>query len=211
MTSYISDLVIQIIRYLGYPGIFILMTLESVNIPIPSEVIMPFSGFLVQNGTFNFWVVALVGTLGNVAGSLLSYYLAEWILYIRNRYKFLRLLLSEKHLEKTNIWFRKYGSYSIFFGRVVPVVRTFISLPAGIGKMNAAKFTSLTFLGSALWSVFLTYIGLLLGSNWTRIQRYFHQADYVILILIVVSALYFLIRRKKSRVDDGDRGEGPVS
>ncbi len=208
MTALISNLVIRVIRELGYPGIFALMTLESVNIPIPSEVVMPFSGFLVQSGDFNFWIVALVGTLGNVAGSLLSYFLAEWILMIRERYKILKTILSEKHLQKTNVWFQKYGSYSIFFGRVVPVVRTFISLPAGIGKMNPVKFTSLTFLGSALWSLFLTYVGFLLGNNWEVIQKYFHQADIVIVIGIVVLIVYWYwtVRRKinRPRPADGD-------
>ena len=197
--EFLSNLVIETIRLLGYPGVFILMTLESVNIPIPSEVVMPFSGFLALQGTFNFWAVAFAGTLGNVAGSLLSYYLAEWIVSIRNKYSFLRVILSEKHLEKTNEWFRKYGAFSIFFGRVVPVIRTFISLPAGIGKMNVVKFTSLTLLGSLIWSVFLTYVGLFLGSNWDIIGSYFRQADYVIVALIVVAALYFVLKRKKGQ------------
>lgn len=198
MTTFLSNLVTEIIKLLGYPGVFFLMTLESVNIPIPSEVVMPFSGFLALQGTFNFWAVAAAGTLGNVAGSLMSYYLAEWILTIRKRYRFLQLLLSEKHIEKTNEWFGKYGAYSIFFGRVVPVVRTFISLPAGIGKMNVAKFTSLTFIGSLIWSVFLTYIGFFLGSNWDVIGTYFRKADYAIVGIAVLVVLYFVIRRKKS-------------
>lgn len=195
--AFLSNLVTEIIKALGYPGVFILMTLESVNIPIPSEVVMPFSGFLALKGTFSFWAVAAAGTLGNVAGSLLSYYLAEWILNIRVRYKILHVLLSEKHIEKTNEWFKKYGSFSIFFGRVVPVVRTFISLPAGIGKMNVAKFTFLTFLGSLIWSVFLTYVGFFLGNNWDSIGTYFRKADYVIVGLAVVAVLYFVLRRKK--------------
>ncbi len=197
MTTFLSNLVIEIIRYLGYPGVFLLMTLESVNIPIPSEVIMPFSGFLALQGSFNFWAVAAVGTLGNVAGSLLSYFLAEWILRIRGKYKVLGVILTEKHLQKTNEWFVKYGSYSIFFGRVVPVVRTFISLPAGIGKMNVAKFTYLTLLGSLIWSVFLTYIGFFLGSNWDTIGHYFRKADYAILALAAVTVVYLLLKRKK--------------
>ncbi len=199
MMDFLSKLIIEVIKYLGYPGIFLLMTLESVNIPIPSEVIMPFSGFLALQGGFNFWAVACAGTLGNMAGSLLSYFLAEWILTIRNKYRLLRIILSEKHLEKTNTWFRKYGSYSIFFGRVIPVVRTFISLPAGIGKMNAVKFTYLTFLGSFLWSLFLTYVGYFLGSNWGTIQAYFRKMDYVMLAAAAVAVLYFVIRRRNKK------------
>ncbi len=199
MLTLLSNLVIETIKYLGYPGIFLLMTLESVNIPIPSEVIMPFSGFLSLQGNLNFWLVALMGTLGNLAGSFLNYFLAEWILEIRNRYKFLRMVLSSKHLEKTDAWFKKYGSYSIFLGRIVPMVRTFISLPAGIAKMNAIKFTYLTFLGSLLWSLFLTYVGFFLGKNWTIIQDYFKQLDYVILVLAVIALLYWLTARRKKK------------
>ena len=197
MFALLSNLVIETIRYLGYPGIFILMTLESVNIPIPSEVIMPFSGFLALQGSLNFWLVALMGTLGNMAGAFLSYFLAEWILEIRGKYKILRVILSERHLQKTDEWFKKYGSYSIFFWRIIPMIRTFISLPAGIGKMNLVKFTYLTFLGSFLWAAFLAYVGFFLGNNWTIIQNYFKQMDYVIAVIIAAAFLYWLIRRKR--------------
>ncbi len=197
MIELLSSLVIEIIRYIGYPGIFILMTLESVNVPIPSEVVMPFSGFLALQGSFSFWAVVSAGTLGNLAGSLLSYFLAEWILRIRERSGIVRAVLSEGHIEKTNEWFRKYGSYSIFFGRVVPVVRTFISLPAGIGKMDKWKFSYLTLSGSLIWSIFLTYIGYFLGSRWVEIGRYFRQADYVVLGIATLAVLYFLFRKKK--------------
>lgn len=197
----LSNLIIETIKYLGYPGIFILMTLESVNIPIPSEVIMPFSGFLALGGHLNFWIVALMGTLGNLTGALLNYFLAEWILEIRGRYKFLRVILSDRHLKKTDDWFQKYGSYSIFFGRIIPMVRTFISLPAGIGKMNIPKFVVLTFLGSFLWSAFLTYVGFFLGNNWTIIQDYFKQMDYFIAAAAVAGLLYWIIRRRKGRKD----------
>lgn len=199
MAAFLSHIVTEVIKALGYPGVFFLMTLESVNIPIPSEVVMPFSGFLSLQGTFNFWAVAAAGTLGNVAGSLLSYYLAEWILRIRERYGFLRIVLSESHIDKTNEWFRKYGSYSIFFGRVMPIIRTFISLPAGIGKMNVAKFTALTFLGSLIWSVFLTYVGFFLGSNWDIIGGYFRKADIVVVGVALLAILYFLLKRRKKQ------------
>ncbi|MCL4392312.1 DedA family protein [Patescibacteria group bacterium] len=201
MFALISNVVIETIKYLGYPGIFILMTLESVNIPIPSEVVMPFSGFLALQGNLDFWLVALMGTLGNLAGSFLNYFLAEWILGIREKYKVLRIILSERHLKKTDEWFKKYGSYSIFFGRVIPVVRTFISLPAGIGKMNIGKFTYLTFFGSFLWACFLTYVGFFLGNNWTLIQDYFRQMDYIILAAIAAALLYWLLRRRKRKKD----------
>ncbi len=202
MFTLISNVVIETIKYLGYPAIFVLMTLESVNIPIPSEVIMPFSGFLAFQGNLNFWLIVLMGTLGNLAGAYLSYFLAGWILEIRMKHRFLRIVLSQKHLEKTDAWFQKYGSYSIFFGRVIPMIRTFISLPAGIGKMNIVKFTYLTFLGSFLWALFLTSVGLFLGDNWAIIQEYFKQLDYIIGALLLTGFLYWLLvhRRRKKRM-----------
>ncbi len=199
MIASLSHLVTRIIGQFGYPGVFILMALESVNIPIPSEVIMPFSGFLAQQGVFSFWIVSIAGTLGNVAGSLLSYFLAEWIIRVRERSRLLAAVLSEKHLRTTNEWFVKYGALSVFFGRVVPVVRTFISLPAGLGKMNVVKFTTLTLVGSFIWSVFLTYVGFVLGSNWESIGHYFRQADYVVALCAVAVVAYLIYRHRSAR------------
>ncbi|MCL4399677.1 DedA family protein [Patescibacteria group bacterium] len=199
MLTAISNLVIETIKYLGYPGIFLLMTLESVNVPIPSEVIMPFSGFLALQGNLNFWLVALMGTLGNLAGSFFSYFLAEWIIEMRGKSKILSVVISEKHLNKTDIWFKKYGSFSIFIGRIIPIVRTFISLPAGLGKMEIKKFTILTFLGSFIWSLFLTYIGFFLGENWTVIENYFRQMDVIIVAAIVLGIAYWLVKMMKKR------------
>ncbi|MGC9046511.1 MAG: DedA family protein [Minisyncoccia bacterium] len=198
MAAFFSNLVIQTISFLGYGGIFLLMVLESANIPIPSEIIMSFAGFLVFQNKFNFLLVILIGTIGNVFGSLLSYWFAEWILNLRNKFKFLHIILSTKHLHKTNQWFEKYGIYSVFIGRIVPIVRTFISLPAGIAKMNMVKFIFFTFCGSFLWSMFLTYSGFILGENWAMLSKYFHYID-IYLIFIVIIFIIFLVRKSYNK------------
>ncbi len=191
--SILADFVIQTINYLGYAGVFFLMLLDSFNIPIPSEVTMPFSGFLASTGVFSFWAVVAAGTLGGYAGSVLSYYLAGWLVKNRNR-MFLHVLISDTFLEKATEWFRKYGSISVFIGRVLPVIRTFISLPAGLSRMPFGKFSFLTILGSLIWSVCLTYVGWILGKNWDRIGAYFHAFDYVILAVLAAAAAWWIYK-----------------
>jgi len=200
LLSFLAHLVILVIESTGYVGVFLLMALESANIPIPSEVIMPFSGFLASGGTFSFWWVVLVGALGNLAGSLVSYALAGWIVKNRHRF-FIHLLISDSFLETSQRWFSKYGSASAFFSRLLPVVRTFISLPAGLGRMNLAKFSFYTFVGSFLWSALLAYIGWFLGENWEAAGPYFHKFSYAIAILLLVGGGWWAWRhfgRQKS-------------
>lgn len=189
MLTYITSLVIFFIEKNAYIAVLVLMTLESFNLPIPSEVIMPFAGFLASKGKISFWIAVFLGALGNVFGSLLSYFLAEWILVLREKSNILKKILKEKHLEKANNWFLKYGKISIFASRVVPVIRTFISLPAGLAKMPLTSFIPLTFLGSFIWSAFLTYLGYILGENWGMLEYYFRKVDYFLLILILALIL----------------------
>ncbi len=192
--AYLSHIVILTIESVKYVGIFSLMALESANIPIPSEIIMPFSGFLAQKRELSFWWVVAVGTLGNVFGSIVSYYLAVWIVRIRMKVKIIKFFISDEFLNKSKEWFDKYGSWSVFFSRILPVVRTFISLPAGLGKMNIFKFSSLTFAGSFIWSIFLTYIGWFLGQNWQSVEKYFRQFDVLILAVILVFGFWWAKR-----------------
>jgi len=196
--SSLAHFVIVVIESTGSVGVFLLMALESANIPIPSEVIMPFSGFLAAGGTFSFWGIVLVGALGNLAGSLVSYALAGWIVKNRHRF-FIHLLISDSFLETSQKWFSKYGSASAFFSRLLPVVRTFISLPAGLGKMNVFKFSFYTFAGSFLWSAFLAYIGWFLGENWELAGPYFHKFSYGIAGLLFVGAVWWGWRHFGSR------------
>ncbi len=182
--------VITVIETTGYVGVFLLMAAESANIPIPSEVIMPFSGFVAFGGTFSFWVVVVVGALGNLFGSLVSYFFAGWI--VRHRDKlFLRFLISDDILALSERWFSRYGEATAFFSRLLPIVRTFISLPAGLGKMPLVKFSLYTFAGSLLWSALLAWIGWVLGANWHNLSQYFRQFDYLILVLLVVGVVWW--------------------
>lgn len=188
----VSVFVIGTISSLGYAGVFVLMLLESANIPIPSEIIMPFSGFLAFQGHFNFWLVALIGALGNLAGSLISYFASSWLVKKRENSRLLSFLLPKRFLDKAEEWFSRYGSWSVFFSRLLPIVRTFISLPAGLGKMKLEKFSLLTACGSLIWSTFLAWIGFTLSENWASIEIYFRRFDIVILAALAVFLIYWL-------------------
>jgi membrane protein DedA with SNARE-associated domain len=196
--------VINLISQLGYFGIIIAMGIESACIPLPSEIIMPFSGYLVFAGRFSLWGVSVAGAFGCVVGSAVAYFAGIWggrpFILKCGRY----VLVSPKHLATADRWFERYGDWAIFFSRLLPVIRTFISLPAGIARMNFVKFIIYTFLGSLPWCFALAYVGKVLGENWMSIRGYFHQADIVIVMLIVAGIVYFLYRHfkpeKKNRV-----------
>lgn len=193
----ISDYILQIIGAGGYAGVFFLMFLESANMPIPSEVIMPFSGFLAATGVFNFWLVVFVGALGNLAGSLFSYWLGY--LFRTDVLKWSKTKVSEK-TEKAKKWLEKYGDAAILVSRVLPVVRTFISFPLGVLKTKSLKrFSVLTFGGSFVWSAALTWLGLVLGKNWGILENYFRKFDYLILILILVGGGWWIWRHFRNR------------
>ncbi len=198
--------VLFIIESMGYAGVFVLMTLESANIPIPSEAVMPFAGFLVWQGVFSFWWVVWWGTLGNVVGSLISYYAAEWIIAQRGHSGLVRRLVSERSLGRAVRWFARWGSASVFFSRLLPVVRTFISFPAGMGKMRLGEFIIFTAAGSFLWSFLLAWMGYALGTRWDMLSPYFHIIDAVIVVLGVIAFGWWVFARKKSR-----HFPGPVS
>ena len=198
----LAHFIISVIESTGYFGIFILMTLESALIPLPSEVTMPFSGFLVAQGKFDFWLVVLAGGIGNLIGSLIAYYLGffleESVLHslIRRYGRF--ILLTIEDYEKGELWFRKYGQLIAFTSRLLPVIRTFISLPAGIAEMNVFRFSLYTLAGSLLWSIFLTFVGVKLGENWHSISDYFHKFD-VLIGVVVIGAVAFYIWHKWPR------------
>lgn len=201
MITQLSGFIIHFITQFGYVAVFVLMTLESALLPIPSEVTMPFAGFLAHQGNLNFWLLVLLGALGNLTGSLiayaLGYYLEEsLILSLIKKYgKF--LLISEREYQIATKWFQKYGNPIAFFSRLLPVIRTFISLPAGLSEMNVWKFSFYTFLGAFIWSGFLTYVGLLLGSNWDSIHPYFQKFQIGIVILFVLGILWYLNHKLK--------------
>jgi len=177
------------------------MTLESALIPIPSEVTMPFSGSLVALGTFNFWLVVLFGTLGNLFGSLLAYWLGWWgeaavVRSLITKYgKY--LLISEHEYDTSERWFASHGELIVLASRVLPVLRTFISLPAGVAKMNLKKFIAYTVIGCFVWSIVLTQIGVMLGKNWPTLQVYFHKFDAVIVVVCVAVVAWYVWHKLK--------------
>jgi membrane protein DedA with SNARE-associated domain len=178
------------------------MAIESANIPLPSEIIMPFSGFLVSQGQFTFLGAVLAGTIGGTLGSLASYALGFYggEKFIRNlirRYgKY--LLIFEYELDEAEEWFQKHGQLVTFTARLLPVIRTFISLPAGMSRMNVKKFTFFAFLGTFIWTIPLTYLGKTLGDNWDNLGKYFHKFDIAIVILgLAVVAWYVYHKLKK--------------
>ncbi|MDP3998849.1 MAG: DedA family protein [bacterium] len=195
LVHWITDFISQV----SYTGIFILMLLESALIPIPSEVTMLFSGFLASTGRFNFWLVVLAGAVGNLVGSWLAYWLGLWgessVVrgLIRRFGKY--VLISEEEFNRAEIWFNRYGEVIVFFSRILPVVRTFISLPAGIAKMNFWKFTIYTFIGSLIWSYFLTKIGFTLGANWAVLENYFRQFQYLIAGFLFIGIFWYALRK----------------
>jgi len=200
LVELLGRFVIAVISQAGYPGIVLLMGIESACIPLPSEIIMPFSGYLVYTGRFKLAWVALAGAVGCNVGSLVAYYvgalggrpLAE---------KYGRYVLVTRHdLELADRWFARYGDWAVFFARLLPVVRTFIALPAGVARMNFLRFNVYTFLGSLPWCLALAYAGLKLGERWTILRQYFHRFDTVILILIVIGGAWFVRNRWKNRL-----------
>lgn len=193
----LANFVVHTIGSIGHVGIFLLMLAESCGIPMPSEVIMPFSGFLVADGQMNFWTVTLLGTFGNLGGSLLAY----WIGYVGGRpliEKYGKYILISKHdLDLADKWFINYGSATTFFGRVLPIVRTYISFPAGIAKMDVKKFSLYTFLGALPWCAALTYAGVKMGSNWDLIREKLHKFDLLMAVLIIVFVVLYIWRHIK--------------
>ena len=192
------------ISHTGYLGIFGLMALESACIPIPSEVIMPFSGYLVFLGRFRLAWVALAGALGCNAGSILAYTVGARggrpLVEKYGRY----VLISRTDLEWADDWFARFGDWTVFFARLLPVVRTFIALPAGVARMNFVRFNVYTFLGSLPWCWALAYVGLKMGAHWERLGPYFHRFDTAIVAVIILAAALFLYHRWTHRLTASD-------
>ncbi|MCM8815337.1 MAG: DedA family protein [Candidatus Omnitrophica bacterium] len=194
--SYIAGLIVSVIEKTGYAGVFILMTFESALIPIPSEITMPFAGYLVSAEKMNIHILSFTGAVANLVGSIGAYWLGFWLedrllrQWIRKNGKF--ILITEHDYDTAEKWFRKYGDSIVFFSRIMPAVRTFISLPAGVAKTPFLKFCILTFLGSLIWSYFLSYIGFFLGQNWSHIEIYYRKFEYLIFLVIIVCVIWFI-------------------
>lgn len=204
--SIIGQFITSAISHSGYAGIVLLMAVESACIPIPSEIIMTFSGYLVYLGRFQLEWVALAGAVGCNLGSIVAYAvgayggrpLAE---------KYGRFVLISRHdLELADRWFERYGNSTVFFARLVPVVRTFIALPAGVARMNFLRFNLYTFLGSLPWCWLLAYAGMKLGADWDAVAPYFHRFDTVLAAVVVAAFAWLVYHRWTHRITLPQRG-----
>ncbi len=197
LTNFLVDYFTLIIEKLGYLGIGILMTLESMIAPVPSEAVMPFAGFLWYDGKFTLWGIILASTLASILGSLISYYIGAYggrpLVKKFGKY----LLLNERHLDKTEQFFQKYGDKTIFISRFIPIVRHLISIPAGVGRMRIGKFLLYTTIGAGLWNSFLTWLGFQLRDKWEAIRKYTEILDVLIIVVIALAIIYFIYQRKK--------------
>ena len=193
----LSAFIVATISTLGYGGIVLLMAIESACIPLPSEIIMPFSGYLVYTGRFNLWFVSIAGALGCVVGSLVAYWIGMYggrpLIEKYGKY----LLISPHDLNLADRWFDRFGEAIVFVSRLLPAIRTFIAFPAGVARMNLKKFIIYTFAGSLPWCLALAYAGQKLGEQWDkdpRIKNLFHRFDFVIGILIVLAVAWWVWR-----------------
>lgn len=198
LIALLAGWIIGVISTLGYGGIVLLMAIESACIPLPSEIIMPFSGYLVHKGEMTLWGVALAGAIGCVVGSIPAYYLGMYggRPLVEKYGKW--LLISHHDLHLADRWFEKHGEIIIFIGRLLPAVRTFIAFPAGIARMHMGKFILYTFSGSLVWCWLLAYAGMKTGENWESLKVYFHEFHIVLVFVAVVFMVWYVRRHLKA-------------
>ena len=193
----LSGFIVATISALGYFGVFLLMAIESACIPLPSEIIMPFAGYLVSTGQMNFWLVGIAGAVGCVAGSMVAYWAGMYggRPFVERYGKY--VLVSRHDLDIADRLFAKYGQAIVFTARLLPAIRTFIAFPAGVARMNIPRFIFYTFAGSLPWCLGLAYIGQKLGEQWNKdetLKTWFHRFDFVIGIIIALLAIWWVWR-----------------
>jgi membrane protein DedA with SNARE-associated domain len=201
----LSEFFVSIISATGYLGVFILMVLESMVAPVPSELVMPFAGFLVANGKLNLWLVIVLSSLASITGSLISYFVAYFgekeLIHRFGKFVF----LDKEELEWTERWFRKHGSITILISRFIPVVRHLISIPAGLGRMNLKHFIVYTAVGATAWNTFLLWVGIQLREHWELVKQYSEPLDVIVVILVAAAAAYLVykhVKRHRKKRDD---------
>src|SRR5258705_2375892 len=196
----VSGFIVATISALGYSGVVLLMAIESACIPLPSEIIMPFSGYLVSKGEMNLWGVGIAGAVGCVLGSMVAYWVGMYggrpFIEKNGRY----VLLSRDDLNIADRWFAKHGEIIAIVSRVVPAIRTFIAFPAGVARMNLTRFIIYTFAGSLPWCLGLAYVGQKLGEKWNKddtLKIWFHRFDFLIRILVLLAVIWWVWRHIK--------------
>ena len=209
ITDPLVEFAVNVIDAMGLPGIFLLMVAESACIPIPSEATFLFAGFGVARGDFSLFAVVAVGTAANVVGSWIAYAIGYYgridILEKHGR----KLHIKPSHLRWADDWFARYGSATVFFSRMLPIVRTFISLPAGVARMPFWRFTLLTTLGCIPWILMLTLIGQAVGDNWEQWKDKLHYVDYAVAALIVLGLIWLVVRKR--RAPEADRPDAEAA
>lgn len=199
ITAWIANFATNFIETTGYAGVMILMMLESMVAPVPSEAVMPFAGFAIYEGTLGWAGVIIFSTLGSIIGSLIGYWMGakggrplveKWGKY---------LLLDKHDLDITEKWFNKRGDITVFVCRFIPVVRHVISIPAGMGKMNLLRFSIYTIIGAGIWNTILSVAGYYLRDNWGEIMKYSHIIDYVVVALLLIIVIYYGYKLHKNR------------
>jgi len=205
----LSIFIVATISRLGYTGVVLLMAIESACIPLPSEIIMPFSGYLVYTGRFNLWLVGVAGAFGCVVGSLVAYWAGAYggrpLMEKYGRY----LLVSRHDLDLADRWFERFGEVIVFASRLLPAIRTFIAFPAGVARMNLKKFAIYTFAGSLPWCIGLAYVGQRLGEKWDKdpiLRTLFHRFDFMIGIVIASAAVWWVWRHIRHLREDKETG-----
>ena len=204
ITDPIVQMAVDVVDAMGLPGVFLLMLAESACIPIPSEATMLFAGFNVSNGEYSLAAATIAGVAGNLVGSWLAY----WLGYF-GRIDILekhgsKLHIKKSHLEWADRWFERHGGATVFFTRMLPIIRTFISLPAGVARMPFWRFTVLTAAGCLPWVLLLTFIGREAGDNWEKWKDDLHYVDYAVIAMIVVGVAYLIVRARRRRKAGAD-------
>ena len=195
VASWIENLIATI----GYPGIVVVMAIENIFPPIPSELVLPFAGSLSAKGEMNFWAAVAAGTIGALIGAIVLYAVGYFAreagvrTLVASYGKY--LFISERDLDRAADWFERYGEIIIFFGRLIPLIRSIISIPAGYTRMNPVRFLVYTTLGTTVWNLILTYAGRLLGENWENILTFMDTYQYVTLAVILIAVIAFLTWR----------------
>jgi membrane protein DedA with SNARE-associated domain len=203
ITEILANFFSNIIYEIGYVGVMVLMAMESMIFPVPSEAVMPFTGFLVYEEKFSWIGVLIFSTLGSIIGSSISYLMGLYggRAFILKYGKY--FLLEKEHLEITEKFFSKYGEITILISRFIPVVRHLISIPAGMARMNFMKFIIFTTIGASAWNMFLAYVGYILKSNWKEIMKYSKVFDLIVILAIFLLSVYFLYKQLKKSKQKG--------
>jgi membrane protein DedA with SNARE-associated domain len=203
ITDPIVNLAVDVVDALGLAGVFVLMVLESACIPVPSEATMLFAGFNVSDGSYSLFAAVAVGSVANLVGSWIAYAIGYYgrVDILEKHGK--KLHIKKSHLETADRWFEKHGDATIFFTRMLPIVRTFISLPAGVARMPFWRFSVLTLLGCIPWVFMLTFIGKQAGDNWEDWKDSLHYIDYAVAALIVGGVVYLVVRNRRRKRDAG--------